>query len=183
MRSLLFIIALLALLCAGNLTTPQLVAADTLTSSPTPSPTPTMCPSATAEPLWVEPVISPTGLLTQTITVRIGNGEAVMEMARLIKSPDELLAMRRAIVACTATGSFGVYGAPALLPIDLLPDMTHHLQVQARVRTVYQWGCKYGGYTLSTSWDRYGAPLVIEQVRATATPRPRLYLPLILRGA
>jgi hypothetical protein len=55
--------------------------------------------------------------------------------------------------------------------------------VQARVRTVYQWGCQYGGYTLSTSRDRSGAPLVIEHVRATATPRPRLYLPLILRGA
>lgn len=32
----------------------------------------------------------------------IGNGEAVMENARLIKSPDEILAMRRAIVACEA---------------------------------------------------------------------------------
>ncbi len=154
-----------ALLCAANLTTPQLVAADT----PTPSPTPTMCPMATPEPLWVEPVISPTGLLTQTITVRIGNGEAVTVTAES--------------GVFTATGSFGVYGTPALVPIDLLSDMTHHLQVQARVRTVYQWGCKYGGYTLSTSWDRYGAPLVIEQVRATATPRPRLYLPLILRGS
>ncbi|BCH32114.1 peptidase M24 [Mesorhizobium sp. L-8-10] len=34
--------------------------------------------------------------------IAIGNGEAVMESARLIKSPDELLAMRRAIVACEA---------------------------------------------------------------------------------
>lgn len=34
--------------------------------------------------------------------VSIGNGEAVMENARLIKSPDEILAMRRAIVACEA---------------------------------------------------------------------------------
>lgn len=32
--------------------------------------------------------------------VSIGNGEAVMENARLIKSPDEILAMRRAILAC-----------------------------------------------------------------------------------
>ena len=30
------------------------------------------------------------------------SGEAVMENARLIKSPDEILAMRRAIVACEA---------------------------------------------------------------------------------
>jgi Xaa-Pro dipeptidase len=34
--------------------------------------------------------------------ITVGNGEAVMESARLIKSPDEILAMRRAIVACEA---------------------------------------------------------------------------------
>ena len=34
--------------------------------------------------------------------IAVGSGEAVMENARLIKSPDEVLAMRRAIVACEA---------------------------------------------------------------------------------
>ncbi|TIL24158.1 MAG: aminopeptidase P family protein [Mesorhizobium sp.] len=34
--------------------------------------------------------------------ISIGNGEALMENARLIKSPDEILAMRRSIVACEA---------------------------------------------------------------------------------
>jgi Xaa-Pro aminopeptidase len=34
--------------------------------------------------------------------VAIGNGEAVMENARLVKSPDEILAMRRSIHACEA---------------------------------------------------------------------------------
>ncbi|OHV90507.1 M24 family metallopeptidase [Mesorhizobium sp. ORS 3428] len=34
--------------------------------------------------------------------INVGNGEAVMENARLIKSPDEILAMRRAMVACEA---------------------------------------------------------------------------------
>ncbi|MBN9233780.1 MULTISPECIES: M24 family metallopeptidase [Phyllobacteriaceae] len=34
--------------------------------------------------------------------ITIGNGEAVMENARLIKSPDEVLCMHRAIVACEA---------------------------------------------------------------------------------
>jgi Xaa-Pro aminopeptidase len=34
--------------------------------------------------------------------ISVGNGEAVMENARLTKSPDEILAMRRAIVACEA---------------------------------------------------------------------------------
>lgn len=34
--------------------------------------------------------------------VIVGNGEAVMESARLIKSPDEILCMRRAILSCEA---------------------------------------------------------------------------------
>lgn len=34
--------------------------------------------------------------------IEVGSGEAVMENARLIKSPDEILAMRRAIVSCEA---------------------------------------------------------------------------------
>jgi len=47
-------------------------------SSPTPvTPTPTLCPLATPEPLWVDLVTSPTDQLTQTITVYLGNGEAV----------------------------------------------------------------------------------------------------------
>jgi Xaa-Pro aminopeptidase len=37
-----------------------------------------------------------------SLGVAVGNGEAVIENARLIKSPDELLAMRRSIVACEA---------------------------------------------------------------------------------
>lgn len=163
LRALACVMALLGAGCVA----PAQASTETPTPSPTPSPTPTMCPMTTPEPLWVEPVISPTGLLTQTVTVRIGNGEAVTVTAES--------------GVFTATGSFSVYG-PARVPIDLLPETTHHFEVQARVRTVYQWGCKYGGYTLSTSRDRHGAPLVIEQVRASATPRPRLYLPLILRG-
>ncbi len=34
--------------------------------------------------------------------IPVGNGEAVMENARLIKSPDEIFAMRRSIVSCEA---------------------------------------------------------------------------------
>ena len=37
-----------------------------------------------------------------SLGISVGSGEAVMENARLIKSPDEVLAMRRAIVACEA---------------------------------------------------------------------------------
>jgi hypothetical protein len=44
-----------------------------------------------------------------------------------------------------------------------MPDTTHNLTVEGRVRTVEQGECTYGGYTLSTTVDRNGAALVIEQ--------------------
>ena len=138
--------------------------AGTLTPTPTPtaSPTPTRCPSTTPEPLWVEPVISPTNLLTQTITVRIGNGEAVTVTAES--------------GVFTATGSFNAYGNPARVTVDLLAGVTHNLEVRARVRKIEQAGCIYGGYTLYTTRDRYGQPLVIEQVAGRS-----YYLPLALK--
>lgn len=37
----------------------------------------TPCPFGTPEPLWVDPVISPTDQLTQVVTVYIGNGEQI----------------------------------------------------------------------------------------------------------
>ena len=132
------------------------------TPTPTPTPTatttstPTWCPLATAEPLWVEPIISPTDLLTQTITVRIGNGEAVT-----ITAESGVFA---------AMGSFNAYANPARVIIDLLANTTHHLGVQAKVRQVQQWGCTYGGYTLDTQHDRYGQPLLIEQQAGARMP-------------
>lgn len=133
------------------------------TPSPTASPTATRCPSATPEPFWVEPVVSPTELLTQTVTVRIGRGEAVTVTAES--------------GVFTATGHFSVYGNPAQVRVDLLPNTVHNLWVQARVRRIEQWGCLYGGYVLSTNRDRYGRLLVIEQRMPVRT----LYLPLLLR--
>lgn len=50
--------------------------------------------------------------------VSIGDGEAVMENARLIKSPDEVLAMRCAIVACEA--------AVAEMEAKLAPGMSEN---------------------------------------------------------
>ena len=135
----------------------------TITPTPTASPTPTVCPMATSEPLWVEPVISPTDLLTQTITVRIGNGEAVTITAES--------------GVFTTTGSFDAYFNPARVPIDLLKGVTHHLDVQARVRKIEQWGCTYGGYTLHTQNDRYGQPLLIEQKPFARS----CYLPMIMK--
>ena len=132
-------------------------AIDTLTSTPEPdvsatasaSPTGTLCPFGTAEPLWVEPVSSPTDKLSQTIVVRIGYGE---EVTIVTESG-----------TFTVTGDFDAYTNPALVEITLLPNTVHNLQVSARVKTITTGGCPYGGYTLTTTTDRQGAPLTIVQ--------------------
>ena len=113
-------------------------------------PTTPFCPFATAEPLWVDPVTSPTDQLSQVIVVRIGNGEEVTvdtESGRF-----------------TVTGVFGPYGNPATVEITLLPNTVHHLTVFAKVKKiVHANGCLYGDYDLSTTVDRQGAPLTIVQ--------------------
>ena len=144
----------------------NLPACPTTTPTPTPTATVTQCPQATPESLWVDPVTSPTELLTQTIVVGIGNGEAV--------------------TATTESGEFAIKGSfdaffnPAKAAIDLLPDQTHHLYVAARVRKVEQWGCIYGGYTLYTERDRYGGPLII--VQRNGALETKLFIPLVLQG-
>jgi WD40 repeat protein len=98
--------------------------------------------------LQVEPVTSPTDERSQTITVRMGNMEAV-----------------------TITAESGVFTAVGSMhvDVDLLPDTTHHLEVVARVKKIrHSNGCEYGGYTLRTRRDRNDALLVIEQGK----PRP-----------
>jgi hypothetical protein len=109
---------------------------------------------ATAEPLWVDPVTSPTDQLSQIITVRIGNGE---EVTIVTESG-----------TFTATGNFNAYASPALVEVTLLPNTVHHLQVFAMVKTVFSNGCPYGGYRLNTTRDRNGDPLTIVQ----GTPVP-----------
>lgn len=105
----------------------------------------TECPAATPEFFTVEPVTSPTDQLTQVITVDLGNGETI-----------------------TVTTESGVFTAPfdtfpKEITIDLLPNTTHNLTVEGKVREVVQGDCTYGGYVLSTTTDRNGALLVIEQ--------------------
>lgn len=105
----------------------------------------TQCPQATPEFFTVEPVTSPTDALTQIITVDLGNGEAI-----------------------TVTTESGVFTVPfdtfpKEVEITLLPNTTHNLTVEGKVREVQQGDCTYGGYTLRTTTDRNGAPLVIEQ--------------------
>ncbi len=136
-------------------------------SNTTPTATPTMlpCPVPTQEPLWVDPVTSPTNALTQTITVYAGN--ALTVTVRL--SPTE---------AYSVTGSFDAFANPARITIPLQPNTTYDLLVSAEIRRVVLNGCVYGGYTRSTDRDRQGQPLQIVQ---QAAPRWRLFLPLALR--
>ncbi len=133
------------------------------TDSAVPTLTPTFCPVNTPEPLWVEPVTSPTDQFTQVITVSLGNGESVSVAAES--------------GTFTVTGSFNAYSQPALVEMALLPNTTHHLRVTGKVRVIKSNGCVYGGYTLSTIWDRFGGPLVITQVLTTASSS---HFPLVL---
>jgi hypothetical protein len=103
------------------------------------------CPAATPEFFYVEPITSPTDELSQIITVDLGNGEAITITTE----------------SGTFTAPFDTF--PKEIEIDLLPDTTHNLSVEGRVREVVQGECTYGGYTLTTTRDRYGDPLVIEQ--------------------
>jgi hypothetical protein len=104
--------------------------------------------------LAVEPVSSPTMLLTQTLWVRLASGRRVT------------------VTSEAGTKSFaGVFSSAFLspLPIPLLRNVTHHVIVTGQVE--YQAGC-YS--TLSRTVDKNGAPLIIVQGRRT-------FLPSILR--
>jgi uncharacterized repeat protein (TIGR01451 family) len=144
----------------------------TLTATPTVTPTPTCPPPATPEPLWVDPVTSPTFALTQTVTVYLGRGRTVTVTSEAGTT--------------VVNGFFDAYTNPAYVTINLLPNTTHHLKVTGLVE--YAPGCFY---TLSTTWDRDGNPLIIVQqsptptvtptetptVTPTATPTPTTTLP------
>lgn len=113
--------------------------------------TPTFCPPPTPEPLWVEPVTSPTDQLTQVITVYIGYG---VEVTITTESG-----------TYTATGNFNAYTTPAVVEISLLPNTINHVQVTAKVMSGGN-GCTYS-YTLTTTRDKKGNPLEIMQGAAT----------------
>jgi hypothetical protein len=121
----------------------------TLTVTPTPSkmPTGTSCLPPTAEPFWVDPVISPTDQLSQIIKVYIGHGKEVT-----VTSESGTF---------TVTGNVSSSTNPALVQISLLPGVTHHLEVSARIRAEGN-GCIYS-YVLKTWMDKQGAPLEIVQ--------------------
>lgn len=136
---------------------PTVTAASTLTTAFTPIETPTLTPTLTLtaqfcapptpEPLWVNPVTSPTDQLSQIITVYIGYGEEVT-----ITSESGVF---------TVAGSFNAYSNPALVEITLLPNTNHHLSVTAKVMAK-NGNCIYA-YTLTTTQDKQGTPLTITQ--------------------
>ncbi len=102
----------------------------------------------------VEPVTSPTTLLTQTLQVRLNNGRRV-----------------------TVTSEAGMtiftiaFASTFVSPISLLPNVTHHLVIKGEVE--YQPGCYYS--TQSRTVDKNGAPLTIVQLGR------RTLLPIILK--
>ena len=116
-------------------------------------PTPTVCPQATPEQLWVEPIPAATDQDSILVEVYIGNGEQVIITAES--------------GTFVAEGSYSTLaGRPAQVEVTLLPGVTHHLDVVARVKEVTAGGCPYGGYTLTTMRDRDGGPLEITQTSA-----------------
>jgi hypothetical protein len=110
----------------------------------------------TPEPLWVDPVQSPTTLLTQIVSITLGRGRAIT--------------LNSEAGTTDITGTFDAY-SPTALTAPLAPRITHHLSVSGLVE--YQAGCFY---TLNTSTDRNGHPLTIVQVT------PTVYLPLIVHA-
>lgn len=121
--------------------------------------TPTICPVPTPELLAVNPVTSPTQEFTQDIGIYLGNGDAVT------------VTLESGVF--TATGSVNF-----VVPVDLLPNTTHHLTVEGHVRPMNWGGCPYGNYTLTTTVDRYGNPLIIQQV---FNANFGLYLPMLIK--
>lgn len=123
--------------------------------------TATLCPVPTFEQFWVEPVTSPTNLLTQTVQVYISsNGDA--------------------ITVTSESGTFAHFGAyPHWVTMTLSANITHHLIVTGHVRPTSNGGCQYGNYGFVTTTDRNGDPLTIVQEFSG----PRIYLPVVVRSA
>jgi hypothetical protein len=112
--------------------------------------TPYPCPQATAEIFYVDPIPATTDQTSLIVKVTLGNLEEVTiatESGTFVSNSDEI-------------------------EITLLPGIEHHLEVIGQVREVSgSNGCTYGGYTLHTTVDKNGAPLVIQQTsEAGATP-------------
>ena len=125
------------------------------TATPTPTATP-LCPVATPQPFQVD-YVSPTELLTQTLAVRIGDGDAVT--------------VTTASRVYTATGDFE-FTAPARITIDLQPNQTNAIHAAAHVRKAISVGpCQYGDYTLTQTFS------IVQKM----TDEHRFFMPLLIR--
>ena len=118
------------------------------TSTPymaSPTPTEKLCPQATAEVFSVDPIPAATNQLSITVHVNLGKMEE--------------------ITIVTESGTF--VSNTGFVEITLLPNAIHHLEVRGKVLRVEGTGelngCLYGGYTLVTTFDEAGEPLVVEQ--------------------
>jgi hypothetical protein len=110
------------------------------------TPTPYPCPQATSEIFYVEPIPATTDESTITLHVTLGNLE-------------EITVITESGTYTSTTGD---------VEVTLLPESTNHFEVRGKVKqTGPAGGCQYGGYTLTTTNDRTGNPLVIEQTEAT----------------
>lgn len=112
--------------------------------TPTPTPTPVYCATTTPEPLFVDPVISPTDELSQTIYVHAGNNVESLEVS-------------------SEAGTFVGEHPFDQVEVSLLPNTANHLRVTSHIRRIVEDGCTYGDYTLTTTTDLHGAPLTIVQ--------------------
>jgi hypothetical protein len=139
------VILVLTLVCVNLLSSTTASATTRLVAcSPVPPP----------ETMSVEPVTSPTTLLTQTLQLRLGNGRRVT------------------VTSEAGTTIFSqVFSSAFLSPllIPLHPNVTHHVMIAGQVE--YQVGCSY---VLTRTVDKNGAPLTIVQGR-------RVFLPILRR--
>lgn len=144
----------------SNTRTPSRTASPTVTATATSTRTPTLtpCPEATPEPIWVEPVTSPTDQYFQIVTVHVGNANTVT--------------IQTESGTFRASGDFSVE-SPARVRVDLRPNTVHHLEVVAHVRAVSDpGGCSYPDYLLRTTVNQFGAPLLIVQSGSPRSPTP-----------
>jgi hypothetical protein len=129
-----------------SLPLPTATALTTVTALPLPT---TSCPNpATPEPLWVDPVVSPTNLLTQAISVTLGRGREISITSNA--------------GTVTQQGEFSI-AQPVVLQVALAPNISNELLVTGKVE--YAPNCFY---TLQTRVDRMGQPLVIVQTSDAA---------------
>lgn len=130
---------------------PTATEAATVTALPLPT---VSCPNpATPEPLWVDPVVSPTNLLTQNVSVILGRGREISVTSNA--------------GTVTQQGEFSI-AQPVVLQVPLAPNAANELLVTGKVE--YAPNCFY---TLQTRVDRMGQPLVIVQsgnAAVTLTP-------------